>query len=312
MRQHGTAWGVGLSLFLLTSAAAWGAEPAGDAASRLFSAAGQEFRFDTGALRGTLRPQGKSLGLSAVVEASSGKPIAGAFGLFSHYRLLDAESRYGTAAWDWPSEARLLPDGAVEVRWTADAAHPFDMKAVYCWKSSNTLDLATSVTPKKDLRRFEVFLASYFSGFPVSRVYARPSSGDPKPVFVEAEKSRGVWQAFPRDDVAIAMIQDGRWKRPPNPVDWTIMPRLGAPLAMRRDDATGLVALLMAPPDDCFAISTPFGEEGHRSVYLSLFGRDLGASQSATARARLVVDAKLTDAEAIQRYEAYRQEVAGR
>ncbi|MCR4413945.1 MAG: hypothetical protein NUV77_16135, partial [Thermoguttaceae bacterium] len=250
--------------------------------------------------------------LSAVVEAGSGKPIAGAFGLFSHYRLLDAETRYGTAGWDWPSEARLLPDGAVEVRWTADAAHPFDMKAVYRWKSPNTLDLATTVAPKKDLRRFELFLASYFVGFPVSRVYARPSSGDSKPEFVEAEKSRGVWQAFPRDEAAIAMIQDGRWKRPPNPVDWTIMPRLAAPLAMRRDDATGLVALLMAPPDDCFAISTPFGEEGHRSVYLSLFGRDLGANQSSTARARLVIGPKLGDAEAVRLYEAYRQETAAR
>ncbi|MCX6874371.1 MAG: hypothetical protein NTW21_11290 [Verrucomicrobia bacterium] len=45
--------------------------------------------------------------------------------------MLDADTRYGDAAWDWPGTARLLPDGAVEVTWTADATHPFDMKAVY-------------------------------------------------------------------------------------------------------------------------------------------------------------------------------------
>jgi len=281
------------------------AEDASDARPALaFRPAGKEFLFDTGVLRGTLRAQGRSLGLTGVVDIASGKAVAGAYGLVSHYRLLDAEARYGTAAWDWPSQARLLADGGVEVRWPADANHPFQMKATYRWADPHTVEVTTEVAPQRPLRRFEVFLASYFAGFPVSMVYARPGP-QAKPDFVTATKDRGVWLAFPRDDEAVRTIQDGRWQRPPNPVQWVIMPRLAAPLAMRRDADSGLVALLMAPPSDCFAICTPFGEEGHRSVYLSLFGRDIGAGQTATARARLVIARNLTSADAVRQYEAY-------
>ena len=42
-------------------------------------------------------------------------------------------------------------------------------------------------------------------------------------------RAYGVWQAFPRDDQAVSIIQDGRWKIPPSPVDWVIRPRLAKP-----------------------------------------------------------------------------------
>lgn len=279
--------------------------PSGGPTALAFRPADKEFLFDTGELRGTLRPQGRSLGLTGVVDVPSGKALAGAYGLCSHYRLLDAEARYGTAGWDWPSQARLLDNGAVEVCWSADAAHPFRMEATYRFVAPNTLDVATRVTARRALRRFEVFLASYFAGFPVSMVYAR-GGPEGQPQFLPATKDRGVWLAFPRDDQAVPIIQDGRWQRPPNPVQWVIMPRLAAPLAMRRDPESGLVALLMAPAEECFAVYTPFGEEGHRSVYLSLFGRDLEPGQTATARARLVIARNLTPADAVRVYEAYR------
>jgi len=83
------------------------------------------------------------------------------------------------------------------------------------------------------------------------------------------------------------------------------MPRLAAPLAVRRDAKSGLVAVVMAPPEDCFAVLTPYGEEGHRSVYLSLFGRDLKAGEAVSARARLVIGRDITDEQAIALYKAY-------
>jgi hypothetical protein len=86
---------------------------------------------------------------------------------------LDADERYGPAAWDWPSQAQLLVDGSVAAVWSADEAHPFEMKAHYRWHAPNALDLATSVTPTKDVERFEVFLASYFKGFAESLVYVK-------------------------------------------------------------------------------------------------------------------------------------------
>ncbi len=167
----------------------------------IFVAEGNEYRFDTGALRGILRAKGKSQGLLPVVDGVSGSVLARSLGLFSHYRLLDAKTRYGTAAWDWTSETRLLADDTVEARWAADAAHPFDMKATYHWAAPNTLDVTSSVTARQELQRFEVFLASYFEGFASAFVHTKNG-------WQEAKKENGVWQAFPRDDAAAKIIAD--------------------------------------------------------------------------------------------------------
>ncbi len=277
-----------------------------DEAGLALKASGQQYGFDTGRLRGELRSEGRSLGLMPVVESAGGTPIARGHGLFSHYRLLDAENRYGHGAWDWPSRARVLADGSVEASWSADETHPFDMSAVYRWSDANTFDVQTNVVPKHDLRRMEVFLASYFEGFPNSFVYVRgcPETGG-KPGFLEARPSYGVWQMFPRDADAVKVINDSRWQHPPSPVQWKIMPQLAAPLAIRRDPERDLTALLMAPPEDCFAVATPCNEEGHRSLYLSLIGRDLKADQRVSARSRLVIGTGISDKQAIALYEEY-------
>jgi len=274
-----------------------------------FTAAEKEYRFDTGVLRGTLRREGKSQGLQPVLEIASGTPLAGAFGLFSPYRLLTPEVRFGTAAWDWPSRSQRLSDGAVEVLWLPDKVHPLELKAVYRFAAPNVLDFHATVKPQRQLREFELFLASYFAGFPASFVYVRhvPPTGE-KPGFGEATKQAGDWQMFPRDEEAVRIASDGRWNHPPNPVAWKIMHRLAAPLALRRDAKSGLTAVLMAPEEDCFAVSTPYGEEGHRSVYLSLFGRDLKAGETASARARMVVGKAIADPQAVELYEAFRKE----
>jgi hypothetical protein len=122
---------------------------------------------------------------------------------------------------------------------------------------------------------------------------------------MEAVKAGGDWQTFPRDDGAVTIYGDGRWSRPPNPVTWQMMPRPAAPLALRRDAKNGLTAVLISRPSDCFAISMPYGEESHRSVYLSLFGRDLKAAEEASAGARPVIGKGITDDRARELYRAY-------
>ncbi len=163
-----------------------------------FTAAGREYRFDTGALQGALREGGKSLGLRPVTDAASGTRLSGGMGLFSPYRLLTPEARFGHAAWEWPSRARLLADGGVEVHWLPDKEHPLELKAVYRFAAANTLDFRAAVTPQRELRRFELFLASYFSGFPASFVYvgSAPQTGG-KPSFLEVTRQAGDWQMFP-------------------------------------------------------------------------------------------------------------------
>jgi hypothetical protein len=268
----------------------------------VFTETGNEFRFDTGALRGTLRAQGKSQGLTGLVDVKSGATMSRSMGCFSFYRMLDAETRYHPDGWGWTSTARLLSDGSIEAKWAADAAHPFEMRATYRWASSNALDLTTTIVAVKELRKFEVFLASYFEGFPAVFGYTKDG-------VVAVKKEMGTWLSFPRDDAAAAMITDGRWQRPPHPVMFTPLSRYAGALGMRRDAKSGLAAMVMSPPSDCFAVMMPYGEENHRSLYLSLFGRDFKPGENATARARLVVERGITDDRAIEIYKAYLKEL---
>lgn len=271
-----------------------------------FTRAASELRFDTGVLKGTLGEGGKSLGLRPVTHIASGVQVAGALGILSPYRMLTSDARFGTAAWDWASKAEPQADGAAKVHWLPDKVHPLEMTGVYRWAADDTLDLELTVKPQRDLRRFELFLASYFNGFPASLACVRqPASAGGSWRFMEAVKAQGDWQTFPRDDATAAIFADGRWARPPHPVTWKMMPRLAAPLALRRDANSGLTAVLMSRPDDCFAVSMPYGEEGHRSVYLSLFGGDLKAGQEASAGARLVIGKDITEDRAMELYRAY-------
>ena len=144
-----------------------------------FTCAAGELHFDTGVLKGTLGEGGKSLGLRPVTHIASGVQVAGAFGIFSPYRLLTSDARFGTAAWDWASKSEVLADGAARVHWSPDKDHPLEMTGVYRWAADDTLDLELTVKPQRDLRRFELFLASYFNGFPASLACVRqPASAD--------------------------------------------------------------------------------------------------------------------------------------
>jgi len=275
----------------------------GDGRLAFFASGTNEFAFDTGVLKGKLRGGGKSTGLSSVVHLPTGVTLDSSMGLFGHYRVFSANKRYGTAAWDWPSDAKLRPDGSVEVRWPSAEDRPFELRAVYRWAAPDTLDLETSVQAKTNLAKFESFLASYFAeGFTNACVYVRSNN---QAWLMAADKSDGIWQAFPRDDHAISIIQDGRWKFQPNPVDWVIRPQLAKPLGIRSCPANDLRAVAMSPPTDCFAMLTPFEAEPHRAMYLSLIGKDLKAGEIARARARLVIGTGLASETIDQLYSNY-------
>ncbi|HEY5911268.1 MAG TPA: hypothetical protein VJA21_11765 [Verrucomicrobiae bacterium] len=295
--KHHIAAAVVLGM-LSTPQVIFGGEPAG---LRFSPGENNEFSFDTGLLRGKLRAGGRSAGLSSVVHVPTGTRLDASMGLLGHYRVFSANKRYGTAAWDWPSEARLAADGSVEVCWPAAADRPFELRARYRWAEPEAVDLETVVEAKANLLKFESFVASYFtSGFTNSAAHAGGQG-----TFLAAEKGEGVWQAFPRDAGAVTVIQDGRWKIEPNPVDWVIRPMLARPLGFRRCEANGLTAALMSPPTDCFAILTPHQAEGHYSMYLCLFGRDVKAGETARARARLFIAVSPPENALRQAYSAY-------
>jgi len=274
------------------------------------------YDFDTGALRGRLKMDGKFQGLYPLVDAASGMELVNPPGVFSYYRVFSGSKRFGNAARDWPTTSRVLADGAVEVRWAPAPEHPVEIVGVYRWQKPDVLDLATTVTPQQDLPQFELFVSSYFTKTFRASVYVKREGDAPaQPGFAPVDRtpqSTGGYVMFPRDAAAQAMIQDGRWKVPPNAVDWAIERWLAAPLVIRRDDARGLTAAMMARPEDCFAVSTPWNAAspeagGYRSVYLSLFGRDIKAGQSAEARCRLVIAKDLSDEQVLARYREFLQ-----
>jgi hypothetical protein len=271
------------------------------------------YTFDTGVLRGTMCPNGRLQGLTSVTHVPSGARLDRSMGILSFYRVFTTGKRYGAGAWDWPATATLLAGATVQVSSPETADRPFATCATYRWKDPQTLDVETAVTAHKDLAGFESFLASYFdAAFPSPFVYVseNPEAGG-KPGLLLAKKSFGDWQMFPRDPQAVPIIQDGRWNLEPNPVNWTIMPRLNAPLCLRRGAAGGLAMIVMAPPEDCFAVATPCEGEAHYSLYLSRFGRDIKAGQTVKARTRFTITSGASDEQVIAMYQRYVNELAG-
>jgi hypothetical protein len=272
------------------------------------------FEFDTGPLRGRLKLDGRYQGVYPIVDAVTQNDLTMPPGVFSPYRVFSTGRRYGDAARDWPTQPRLCDDGAIAVRWAAAKEHPVALAAVYRWTKPDTLDLEIAATPEVDLPAFELFISSYFTKNFRAAVYLKSAERpDERPRFVPIDPrpdSKGGYVMFPRDPQAVTMIQDGRWKIPPSPVDWAIERWLAAPLVIRRDAAAGITAVMMAPTTDCFAISSPWNPAtpqggGYRSLYLSLFGRDLKAGQTAQARCRLVLGRDISDEKAVALYEAY-------
>lgn len=271
------------------------ASPSVVMAASLRFAAGEkgEFQFNTGVLKGVIRAEGKSKGFTSVTHLPSGMRVdRNTMGLLSPYRIFSANHRYGTAAWDWESEARLQDDGSVSVVWRAARDRPFELSARYALADNETLAVEFQVKALEMLPAFEVFLASYFDvPFTNAMVLAKPAEGG-ESRWVAATQPRGDWQVSPRDDAAIPMIQDGRWKKEPNPVDWLPLEKFSEPKAMRRAGPDGLAAVISADARDCFAISMPYQTEGHYSLYFSLLGRTIAAGETASAKARLQITMK--------------------
>lgn len=254
-------------------------------------AGGGGFRFDTGEVRGWLHTGGKSLGLQQVVHRRTGVRLDDSQGLLSHYRVFTRGKRYGAGAWDWPSRAVRTADGAVKVSWPAGAGRPFELSATYRWVDPRTVELVTAVRALEDLPAFESFVASYFSGAFTNAGLGRVQGPGDRPeegIWLEAGREQGEWQVFPRDEKALEVVRDGRWRLEPNPVEWVARQAFGSKAeAMRRDPVSGLGAVFNADPEGCFAILMPHQTEGHRSLYLSLFGVDVPRGGQRETRIRL-------------------------
>ena len=267
-----------------------------------FVKCGDAYAFDTGSLKGTLRKDGKSFGATPVIDVKSGINVAATLGLLTPYRLLDSNNRYLPDARGWKSSAKLLDNGSVEVKWIADDKHPFDLQIVYRWATPQTLDAVVSVSAKKSLSGFEVFMTCYFNGFNLCQ-------GSGKDGLVGADLKYGHWLCFPRDDAARKVVADGRWKHPPNAVEFIPIENYKYPLCMRANLDNGLTGIMMSTPQDCFAVLMPHHEDKHYSLYCSLFGYDITAGQSATSKCRVVIGRNLSEKEMVKAYKEFVEKI---
>ncbi len=280
------------------------------------------FSFDTGVVKGQLRADRESQGIPSLIDCDTGNELAYGQnnpGILSYYRLFSANKRWGDSARANAKTATLLPDGSVRIVWPPQEEQPFEMTAVYRWKSPSTLDLETAVKPNRELKAFEVFLSSYFNNRFKTSVYVKPTLHTPgDPYFLSTGVNplvQGTYLAFPRDRQAARLIYDGRWEFPPHPVHFSVTKFFANPLCMKRDSVNGITVLLMSRQEDCFAVEAPYdmdppdGIAGHNSVYFSLFGQDIAAGQTVRARSRLVVGRKIGEKEAIDYYKRFSNEI---
>ena len=297
----------------LSSLSAWGEEPH----SLSFEAVGDRlFDFNTGTVKGTLRANGKYQGISSLIDVATGKQLTRSAGIFSYYRALSTDQRWGGDARDWPMTAVLLSDGAVQIDWPAHEDHPFEMTATYRWTSPTTLDLETVVRVQQSMPRFEIFLSSYFDLNFKAIAYAQPMRPADGPAeFVMADVNplvRGSYLAFPSSSQTAQMFFDRRWAPENGLVPWALTSVLGVPLAIKRDVDSDITFALMSRAEDCFALSMSYNMEpplddiaNHGSVYMSLLGKDIEAGASERAQLRLVVERNLSNQGALKLYEQY-------
>ncbi|MCX8156868.1 MAG: hypothetical protein N3J91_10545 [Verrucomicrobiae bacterium] len=251
-----------------------------------FQASTNGFAFDTGFWRGQLQANGKTFGLVPVQDTNN-RTLARSMGWLAVYRVFSDGRRYGGGGWDWPHESRLQADGSVKVFCPAEAERPFDFTGRYLWRDARTVDLELTIVPRQPLKGFEVFVASYFApAYSNAWVWTAPADGGP-PQLTRAAREAGDWQMFPRRPELAGLIQDGRWKLEPHPVEWTLRSPFVLPIAIRQAPGRQPGVVIFGDPVECFAMAMPYETEGHYSLYFSLFGRDLPAQKPATARLRL-------------------------
>jgi hypothetical protein len=252
-----------------------------------FHATTNGFAFDTGIWNGRLQANGKSFGLVPVQQTADRLALARSMGWLAVYRVFSDGRRYGDGGWDWPHQSRLLPDGSALVSCPAQTNRPFDFTGQYTWRDAQTVDLQITVVPRQRLTGFEVFVASYFAPIFSNAITTIIPGPNANPTLTHPTREAAEWHMFPRRPDLAALIQDGRWKLEPHPVTWTLRPPFAFPIALRHAPTHGLTIAVLGDPTECFALAMPYETEGHYSLYLSLFGRDLAAGIPATARVRL-------------------------
>lgn len=270
-------------------------------------------RFENEDVSGSFLISGEYQGMRSLVHRPSGVEIAAGEklpGLVAPYRVFGNGRRYADVR-DRTPEASL-PPGGLRLVHPADADNPFRLDSCYSW-NGDTLDIRYTLVPETGMRGFEIGIASYlqagFRGF-VSRQSNHWGETAPRLVPVDVNPMTDVYALFPRSEAELKTIFDGRWDLPPYPVRYSVPGYFALPLAYRCHSSTGVIALGMADPRECYAICLPVNNppenpspaHGYQAVYFYFFGRDLEPDQPVHWRLRWVVGRQFTGEEISRRW----------
>ena len=244
------------------------------------------------------------------VQIAAGETLPG---LVAPYRVFGNGRRYGDVR-DRPTQVEIVPEG-LRIMHPSDSENPFDLVSLYSW-DGDTLDVRYAITLHTEMLGFELGIASYLSaGFRafISRQANVWGEKGFKIVPVDANPMTDVYAVFPRSEGEMKTIFDGRLDLPPYPIRFTAPAYFAHPLAYRRHMKSGVMAVGMADPKECYSICIPVNDppqepdpsKGYQAIYFYLFGRDLRPGRTATTRLRWIIGQDLPEEEILARWESF-------
>ncbi len=295
------------------------------------------YAFETAEIQGTLRPGNEfpHHGLTHLVHKSTGiEFVHPLYAILNLYRFMHRDPSAATGMDSDLGNPRQgerhieADESSVTLRWALqDPAHP-EMAIRYEIAEPATIDMTVTVTPNAAANDFEALLACYFDPVHVPHIYLARDRfeledelgrfGDEpelasvvvNPIF------RGGVLVYPRDEDAVGISVDGRWR---DIARFSPVRRYKLPVCFQADRGQQVAAVLMSRPEDCFAVSSGYDSPDardrfhkHNPLYLSLFGGTLEPGVARTARARLVVTNLDEDlSQPLEHYAAFLAETGG-
>mgnify|MGYP006302085525 CR=1 FL=1 len=268
----------------------------------------KELKFSLSNISGVLscdtqQGHGKSHHFSNVIHKPTGMKIspdgermAGA-GMLNFFRVL-IEGGYLT---ELRVEQPILEpeEDGITLTWMPTIRRQAKVTVKFTFTEPNIIDMDMWVETLTNYPGFEILLSAYLApGFESGAYVAKEEFGPTEPEqirIVDQPMIHGIWPFFPRDEAGANLLTDGRHQKGRWFWRMAIGRRYGMPLAFFSND--GVDAILMGRPEDVYAVGATYkGDEendnvaGHRSLYLSLFGKDFKAGEGRRTQMRMIID----------------------
>ncbi|MGY8654242.1 MAG: hypothetical protein ACKVJX_11550 [Verrucomicrobiia bacterium] len=264
----------------------------------------KSYDFETSQMSGSLRVDGSYHGVNRLTDKHTGRQVIDPrYSALNLFRLFSINQAMGMPR----VMERTFKAGihAIEIHWPATDRHLGEITARYEVTELNAIDLTVTVHSSGSYAGYEIFLSNYFDKILKPRVYLKPrprggKSGAPQLVVPKFnDVFRDTVLVFPRDAHAARRCVDGRWDRSEfgAPTVQMVPARYyGHCLAFLTDPDNQLGVVLMARPEDCYAISTRYFADdpkdrmtSYSAFDFSLFGNNLLPGVERSVRIRLAL-----------------------